>query len=331
MSVLEELRNGIDRVSEANWSKRLNSDCLEMRTAPSLLVMAMLDTHPDLRGLPDRLSISNGSLGATVLLRRDSDGLWGLDGVRNKDFLEAERMLSPMRVVSEVLKAWGPKSATPQLIDELKQMAFGSDLNDEDFDKSFQVACDRISFNAKLGFMSDPVAAAYALQWIQPVERAQRVMETIERNSGITPNHTDKYGRTLLHEWAASRAPQTQSIEMLVSAGADPNAKDCCGCSPMHQVAETWLACVRNTPPGPSDLDELSGAFRFRNAVIALRKVGGDPHLKSDLDNSSPLSVLGQVVKELGRHQNTEREVIRNILVRDIELLGAELAAPKPF
>ena len=331
MSVLEELRHGIDKVIGMHWSERLISDQLERRTAPALLAMAMLDTHPDLRGLPDRLSISNGSRGATVVLRRDSNGLWGLDGLQHKDFVEFDGMLSPLRVVSEVVKAWGPKNATPQLIDEIKQIAFGSDLNDEEFDESFRVACGRISLNANVGFMIDPVATAYALQWVQPFERAQRVMETIERNSGIAPNHTDKYGRTLLHEWASSPSPQMQSVKMLVSGGADPNAKDGSGLSPMHFVTQLWGGAVRRTHSWSSDLDERVDVFR--NSFIALLEAGGDPHLKSDLGEYSSLSVLGYTLKNLERFQGTGNEVIRNILARDIEVWGAanQPAGPKPF
>lgn len=330
MSVLEELRHGIDRVRQTRWFERLTADRLERRVAPALIAIAMLDSHPDLRGLPARLTVSNGERGATVVLRRDPKGFWGLDGVSDKDFIETERMLNPLKVLSEVLKAWGPKGATPQLVEELKPIAFGSDMNDEDFDKALRAACGRISLNAQVGFMTDPVAAAYALQWVHPIERAQRVMDIIERNGDVGANHTDKYGRTLLHEWAASTKPQQQSVEMLVSAGADPNAKDCCGCSPMHQVAESWLACVRNASAWTSDfLDEQSNTFR--NALYALRKVGGDPHLESDLDNSSPLSVLGKVCQALERRQDLQGNVTRNILMRDIGILeAAEPTGPKP-
>jgi len=65
---------------------------------------------------------------------------------------------------------------------------------------------------------------------IGDVEEVKKLLE-----KGANPNARDKYGRTPLH-WTAARG-RLSAVEFLLEKGADPNAREQKGCTPLHWAA----------------------------------------------------------------------------------------------
>lgn len=110
------------------------------------------------------------------------------------------------------------------------------------------------------------------------------VLAQVLLDAGADPNARDQYGSSPLHR--AARAGTPEIIALLAGAGGDPNGQTEIGTSPLH-------IAVSSIPYDPAEASSQEQAGPWRLRAAALLEAGADPNLQ-DAEGDTPLHLAAQ-------------------------------------